>query len=63
MTIEELIEFYKMEMPARGWQPNMNLRSGGAMLAYGKEGKTLLVGVGKQEGKSTLTLTVSAAGR
>jgi hypothetical protein len=41
----------------------MNLRSGGAMLAYGKEGKTLLVGVGKQEGKSTLTLTVSAAGR
>jgi hypothetical protein len=63
MTTEELIEFYKMEMPARGWQPNMNLRSGGAMLAYGKEGKTLLVGVGKQEGKSTLTLTVSAAGR
>ena len=58
MDPEEIVEFYKKEMPARGWQTNMNVRSGGAMLAYGKEGKTLLIGVGRQDGKTHLTLTV-----
>lgn len=58
MDPEKLVEFYKQEMPARGWQANMNLRSGGAMLAYSKEGKTLLIGIGQQEGKTNLTLTV-----
>jgi len=45
-------------MPGRRWQPNMNLRGGGAMLGYSKEGKTLLVAIGKQDGKTNLTLTV-----
>jgi hypothetical protein len=58
MDPEKLVEFYKQEMPARGWQANMNLRSGGAMLAYSKEGKTLLIGVSEQDGKTNLTLTV-----
>jgi hypothetical protein len=62
MDSEKIVEFYKKEMAARGWQSNMNLRSGGAMLAYGKEGKTLLVGVGQQEGKTSLTLTVGGMG-
>ena len=38
MEIDKLVEFYKKEMPARGWQPSMNLLSGGAMLAYSKDG-------------------------
>ena len=64
-TIEtdEIVEFYKKELPARGWQSNMNLRSGGAMLAYTKEGKTLLIGVGKQSDATHLTLTVGGASR
>jgi hypothetical protein len=41
----------------------MNLRSGGAMLAYTKEGKTLLIGVGKQSDATHLSLTVGGASR
>jgi len=63
MDTDKLIEFYKKEMPARGWQPNMNLRSGGAMLGYSKEGKTLLVAIGKQDGATNLTLTVGGMRR
>ena len=58
MDTEKIVEFYKKELPARGWQTNMNVRSGGAMLAYSKEGKTLLIGVSRQDGKTNLTLTV-----
>lgn len=61
MDADRVVEFYKQEMPARGWASNMNLRSGGAMLAYSKEGKTLLIGVSEQEGKTNLTLTVGGA--
>ena len=60
---DKIVDFYKKEMPARGWQANMNLRSGGAMLAYSKEGKTLLIGVGKQDGKTILSLTVGGTSR
>ncbi len=63
MDTEKIIEFYKKEMPARGWQPNINLRSGDAMLGYGKEGKTLLVAIGKQDGTTNLTLTVGGMRR
>ena len=35
----------------------MNMQSGGAMLAYSKEGKTLLIAVGKANDDTTLTLT------
>ena len=61
MDPEKIVEFYKEKMPARGWQPNMNLRGGSAMLAYSKEGKTLLIGVSRQEGKTHLTLAVGGA--
>lgn len=63
MGSEEVVEFYRNEMAARGWQPNMNLRSGGAMLAYSKEGKTLLIGIGQQQGETQLTLTVGGLTR
>ena len=63
MNTDEIVEFYKKELPARGWQSNMNLRSGGAMLGYSKEGHTLLIGVGKQENTTVLTLTVTGLTR
>jgi len=63
MDTDKLVEFYKKEMPARGWQANMNLRSGGAMLAFGKEGKSLLIGIGKQDDDTVLSLTVTGVGR
>jgi hypothetical protein len=63
METDKLVEFYKKEMPARGWQPNMNLLSGGAMLAYSKDGKSLLIGIGKQRDETVLSLTVSGVGK
>ena len=59
MAPEKIIEFYKKEMPARGWQPGTSLLSRGAMLTYSKEGKSVLLAVGVQDGKATLSVTVS----
>ena len=55
---DKIVEFYKKEMPARGWQQSMKVQSGGAMLAYTKEGKTVLVGVGTENKETILNLTV-----
>ena len=63
MDTDKLVEFYKKEMPARGWQTNMNLRSGGAMLAFSKEGKSVMIGIGKQDDDTVLSLTVSGMAR
>ena len=63
MDTDKIVEFYKKELPARGWQPSMNLRSGGALLAYSKEGKTLLIGVDRQNGDSRLSVTVGGVSR
>ena len=63
METGKLVEFYQKEMPARGWQPSMNLLSGGAMLAYSKDGKSVLIGIGKQNGETVLSLTVSGVGK
>ena len=60
---EKIVDFYKKELPGRGWQSSMNLRSGGAMLAYSKEGKTLLIGVGRQGEMTELMLTVGGVTR
>ena len=60
---DKLIEFYKKEMAARSWQPNLNIQTGGAMLAFSKEGKTLLVAIDKPDKESRLTLTVGGVGR
>ena len=63
MESAELVEFYKKELPTRGWQENMKLLSGGAMLAYSKDGKTLLIGIGKQDKDTVLSLTVGGVGK
>jgi len=63
METDKVVEFYKKELAARGWEPNMNLQSGGAMLAYAKEGKTLLIAVGKANDDTTLSLTLGGMGK
>lgn len=63
LNTEQIVDFYKNQLRARGWQENMNLRSGGAMLAYSKDGKTLLIGIAKENGKTSLSLTVGGAAR
>ena len=63
MESAELVDFYKKELPARGWQENLKLLSGGAMLAYSKDGKTLLIGVSKQDKDTVLSLTVGGVGK
>jgi hypothetical protein len=63
MESDKIIEFYKKEMPARGWQPSASLRSGGAMLSYSKDGKTALMAVSKQNSETLLTVTVGGGGR
>ena len=63
MTTEKIVEFYKKELLARGWQPSMNLQSGGAMLAYSKEGKSVLIGISKQNDETVLSLTVGGVGK
>lgn len=63
MDTDKIVEFYKKEMPARGWQPNMNVRSGDAMLAYSKEGKTMLIAISGEKSETHLTLTVGGMGR
>ena len=63
MDPDKIVEFYKKELAARGWQPSMNLQSGGAMLAYSKEGKSLLIAVGNSNDGAILTLTVGGMGK
>ena len=63
MESNKLVEFYQKEMPARGWQPSMNLVSGGAMLAYSKDGKSVMIGIGKRNNETVLSLTVSGVGK
>src|SRR5512147_1135017 len=58
MESAKLVEFYKKELPARGWQESMNLISGGAVLAYSKDGKSVLIGISQQDKDTVLSLTV-----
>ena len=60
---DKIIDFYKKEMPNRGWQPNMELTSKGGMLTYTKENQTVVVMVTKGDGGSSLSITVGGTGR
>jgi hypothetical protein len=60
---EKIVEFYKKEMPNRGWQPNMELTSKGGMLTYTKENQTVVVMVSKSDSGSSLSITVGGTGR
>ena len=63
MDPDKVIEFYRKEMPQRGWSPSISLLSRGGMLAYTKENKSVLVTVGKSESTTILTITVGGAGK
>lgn len=63
MESAKLVEFYKKELPARGWQESMNLVSGGAVLAYSEDGQSVLIGISKQEKDTALSLTVGGVGK
>ena len=60
---DKIIDFYKKEMPNRGWRPNMELTSKGGMLTYTKENKTVVVMVTKGDGGSSLSIMVGGTGR
>ncbi|MBI2231626.1 MAG: hypothetical protein HYU46_21315 [Deltaproteobacteria bacterium] len=60
---DKIVEFYKKEMPSRGWQPNMELTSKGGMLTYTKENQTVVVKVTMGNGGSSLSITVGDTGR
>ena len=57
----QVVDFYKKEMPARGWKPSIGVLSQGGMLTYAKESKSLIVMVGKSNGDTNMTITVGAA--
>ncbi|HYA28472.1 MAG TPA: hypothetical protein VEI95_06600 [Acidobacteriota bacterium] len=63
MDPDKVVEFYKKELPARGWQTNMNLRSGATMLGFSKDGKSVMIAISKQSDETVLTLTVGGVGR
>jgi hypothetical protein len=63
MAPEKITEFYQKEMPTRGWHPVTSLLSRGGVLTFSKEGKNVLLAIGAHEGKSTLSVTVSNAGK
>src|SRR5262245_62178092 len=46
---DKVIEFYRKEMPARGWQPSVRLLSKGGMLTYVKDSTTVIVTVEKTD--------------
>ncbi len=60
---DKIVEFYKKEMPSRGWQPNIEMTSKGGMLTYTKENQTVVVMVTKGDGGSSLSITVGGTGR
>jgi hypothetical protein len=58
---EKVVAFYKKEMPERGWQPAAGILGKGGMLSYTKEGKALVVMIGTQDGKTSLTFMIGGA--
>jgi hypothetical protein len=63
MAPDSVVEFYRQEMPARGWEPSLGLLSQGGMLTYVKDQKTVIVTVGKTDSGTSMTITVAGAQR
>ena len=60
---DKVIEFYKREMPARGWKPTIGLVSKGGMLSYVKESTTVIVVVGKSDSGTNMTIMAGGTQR
>ena len=58
---DKVIEFYKKEMPARGWKPGGGVVSQRGMLTYAQEGKSVVVMVAKNNRGTDMTITVGAS--
>ena len=55
---DKIVAFYQKEMPARGWKPNASLVTRGGLLAYSKDGKSVLLMVGESGSDTTLSVIV-----
>ena len=62
VTTDEIVQFYKKEMSARGWKSNASLVTHGGMLAFSKDGKNVLITVSGSGGDTTLNVVVGSAG-
>jgi hypothetical protein len=60
---DKVIEFYKREMPARGWKPTIGLVSKGGMLSYVKESTTVIVMVRKTDSGTSMTIIAGGTER
>jgi hypothetical protein len=60
---EKVIDFYRKEMPARGWQPGLGLVSQGGMLTYVNETTTVIIAVAKTDGGTSMTITAGGTPR
>ena len=54
----QVVDFYKKELPARGWKPSIGVLAHGGMLTYVKEDKSIVVMVGKDAAGTNLTIMV-----
>jgi hypothetical protein len=60
---DKVIEFYRKEMPARGWQASIGLLSKGGVLTYTKETTTVVITVGKTDSGTSMTIIAGGAQR
>src|SRR5262245_53520293 len=60
---DKVIEFYRKEMPARGWQPSIGLLSKGGMLTYSKDSTTVIITVGKTDSGTRMTIIAGGTQR
>ena len=54
----EVITFYQKQMPLDGWNPFVSLVTGGGLLVYTRNNQSVLISVGKSNGKTTLAIMV-----
>ena len=52
----DIIEFYKTNMPLHGWESYASLLTGGGLLVYVKSHQSVLIMVGTNEEKTTLAI-------
>ena len=63
MDPDKVIEFYRKEMPTRGWQPSIRLMSKGGMLTYVKDSTTVIVTVEKNDSGTGMTIIAGGTQR
>jgi hypothetical protein len=59
---EEVVEFYRSEMLARGWTQNASILARGGALAYYRAGRSVVITVAPGEGGTILDIVVGKLG-